>query len=45
MISIATAFNFAILRYKLNLKRYADAILDFIMMCTLGSVFGGTLGV
>ena len=44
MISIATAFNFAILRYKLNLHRYADAILDFMTMLTLGYVFGGTLG-
>ena len=44
MISIATALNFAILRYKLQLKRYADAILDFTTMLTLGYIFGGTLG-
>ena len=44
LIAVATAFNFAILMHKFRNGRVFDALIDFITMITLGSLFGGTLG-
>ena len=44
MISLSTALNFAILRWKVSHGRFADAVLDGLMLFVLGYVFSGTLG-
>jgi hypothetical protein len=44
IIGIATAFNFIIIKWKIEKTRYGDAILDISSILTLAYIFGGTLG-
>jgi len=43
-IGMATAFALLILKIKLEQGRYADVILDFMMMSVLSMFLGHTLG-
>ena len=42
VIGIATAFNLIIIKVKIELRRYLDAILDLGVLATLSLVFGGS---
>jgi len=42
IIGIATAFNFIVLKMKVEQKRYEDATLDFITLVILSFIFGGS---
>ena len=44
LIGIATAFNFLIIKWKIEKKRYEDAGLDFIILVILSMLFSGSLG-
>jgi hypothetical protein len=44
LIGLATAFNFLILKTKIEKSRYQDAIFDAIVLLLLSIMFGGTLG-
>ena len=44
VISIATAVNFLILKWKFEHRRYADLVFDLATLLALASLFGGTLG-
>ena len=44
IIALATAFNLIVIKWKLEKKRYEDAILDGMTLLALASVFGGTMG-
>ena len=44
LLGIATAFNFIVLKMKIESKRYGDATLDIIAILILSFIFGGTLG-
>lgn len=44
IIGIAAAFNLLIIVKKFEKKRFADAILDGILLLLLSKMFGGTLG-
>ena len=44
LIGIAAAFNFLIIKWKIEKQRYSDALLDAIILATLSIIFGGTLG-
>jgi len=44
VIGIATAFNFIIIKWKLEHKRFADAGLDIFIILVLSVIFSGTLG-
>ena len=44
LIGIAAAFNFLIIKWKLEKKRYEDAILDVVVLLSLSAMFGGTMG-
>ena len=44
LIGIAAAFNFLIIKSKLQRKRYEDALLDGAVLLTLSVIFGQTLG-
>ena len=44
MIGVATAFNFLIIKWKLEKKRFADAAFDIGILIILSVIFGGTLG-
>ena len=39
--ALATFFNFAVIRWKIQHKRYDDALLDFTVLLTLSIIFGG----
>lgn len=43
-IGLATAFNFGIIKWKLEKRRFADAALDLLILIIIGIVFSGTLG-
>ena len=42
IIGLATAFNFIVIKAKLDRKRYEDAGFDFVLMCTLAVLFSGS---
>lgn len=42
LIGLVAAFNMLIIKYKLERKRFADAILDLFLMVVLGWLFKGT---
>ena len=42
ILMIATAFNFAILRHKLQLFRFADTFFDVLVMVVLSYLFKGS---
>lgn len=44
IMGLATAFNFLVLKHKLEHKRYADVAYDAAALLTLTLIFGGTLG-
>ena len=44
IIGIATAFNFMIIKWKLEKHRFADAVVDVAVLLIVGFIFGGTLG-
>jgi hypothetical protein len=44
IIGIATAFNFIVIKWKLEHKRYEDATFDILIIFLLSVIFGGTLG-
>lgn len=44
IIGGAVSFNILTIKYKFENKRYADAILDFIILVTLSMLFKGSLG-
>lgn len=44
IIGIASAFNFLIVKWKLENSRYADVTYDVLVLLMLGYLFGGTLG-
>lgn len=44
LISLSTAFNFGILRWKLSHGRYADTVFDVATLIALSYMFAGTLG-
>lgn len=43
-LGIATAFNFIVLKLKIESGRYSDVILDIFAIVVLMLIFGGTLG-
>lgn len=44
IIAIAAAFNMLIVKWKLEHKRYEDAIFDVVILIVLSALFAGTLG-
>lgn len=42
VIGIATAFNFMVIKYKVEKERYLDALLDLFTLSTLSFIFMGT---
>lgn len=44
IIGVATAFNVLIIKYKVEKGRYEDAIFDSVVLISLASVFGGSMG-
>ena len=42
IIGIATAFNFMVIKYKVEKERYLDAILDLFTLSILSFIFMGT---
>lgn len=43
-IGVATFFNFIILKWKFERKRYADLAFDIVTLVIISNLFGGTLG-
>jgi hypothetical protein len=43
MIGVVTAFNFLILKWKFDHSRYADLVLDIVILGVLAFLFGGTI--
>jgi len=44
ILGLVTAFNFLILKYKIERSRYIDALYDLVAILILSSIFAGTLG-
>jgi len=44
LIGLAVAANIIFILVKFNLKRYSDAILDFILLSVVTMVFSGSYG-
>lgn len=44
ILGVFTAFNFLILKVKLEQKRILDFIFDIAALIIISSIFGGTLG-
>ena len=44
IIGIAVAFNFLVIKYKLEKKRFADAALDIILLTVVSFLFAGSFG-
>ena len=44
LIGLAAAFNFLVIKWKIEKGRYEDAVLDAILLAALSFLFGGTLG-
>lgn len=44
LIAIVTSFNFLVIKWKLEKKRYEDAALDTAILVILASFFGGSMG-
>lgn len=42
LIGLVSAFNMLIIKFKLEKKRFADAILDLFLLVVLGWLFKGT---
>lgn len=43
VFAVATAFNFLILKWKLEHKRYADFTFDLATMAIISFIFAGTM--
>lgn len=43
LIGIVTAFNFIILKWKFENKRYGDMALDLLSLVVLSAIFGNTI--
>ena len=44
VLGIATAVNFLVIKWKVENKRYGDAVLDSLILFMITSLFGGSLG-
>jgi hypothetical protein len=44
IIAIAVFFNFAVIKYKIEKKRYADVTLDVTVLTILSFLFAGSFG-
>lgn len=44
VISIAVFLNFFLVKWKLDTKRYADAVFDIFVLATLAYLFNGSMG-
>ena len=44
LIGVAAAFNFLVVKWKIEHSRFADAGLDVIILIILSFIFGGTMG-
>lgn len=44
IIGFAVFFNFMVIKYKFEKKRYADATLDLILLATISFLFAGSFG-
>jgi len=44
IIGVAVAFNFLVIKYKFEKKRYADAILDVSLLAIVSFLFAGSFG-
>lgn len=44
IIGFAVFFNFMVIKYKFEKKRYADATLDLILLSTISFLFAGSFG-
>lgn len=44
IIAVATFFNFIILKWKFEHKRYTDLAFDLATLVAISYLFGGTLG-
>ena len=44
IIAIVAAFNMLIIKWKMEHKRYEDALLDTVILIVLASLFSNTLG-
>ena len=44
IIAIAVAFNFLVIKYKFEKKRYADGILDVSLLTIISFLFAGSFG-
>jgi len=42
IIGVVVAFNMLVIYIKVKAKRFADAVLDFLMLLVLSFIFGGT---
>jgi len=42
IIGVVVAFNMLVIYIKVKAKRFADAVLDFLMLLILSFIFGGT---
>ena len=43
VLGLATAVNLGVIKFKLEQDRNADALVDFIVLLTLGFIFSGTI--
>lgn len=44
IIAIAVAFNFLVIKYKFEKKRFADGILDVSLLTIISFLFAGSFG-
>lgn len=44
IIGVAVAFNFLVIKYKFEKKRYADGTLDLLLLATISFLFAGSFG-
>jgi hypothetical protein len=44
IIGIAVFFNFMAVKYKLEKKRYADGVLDILLLAIITFLFAGSFG-
>jgi hypothetical protein len=44
IIGIAVAFNFLVIKYKFEKKRYADGVLDVVLLTIISFLFAGSFG-
>lgn len=44
IIGVAVFFNFAVIKFKVERLRYADAVLDVTLLAIVSFLFGGSFG-